>query len=126
MVVPGAIHFFAAEAAGTMVILIDRRPWIRCAAALRSLAGLVAGNRVKAVVRSPISVFADQAIDIRIFAKLFHTGRKHDQFGIVGKRHTRAIDRFVPEPSAPEFLGVQINDCFVDRLFDHHKICFET
>src|ERR1019366_10168473 len=55
-------------------------------------------NRSQRRGRAPITVFANQSVNLSVFAELLQARGEDNQFASVGHRHSGAIDRLVAQP----------------------------
>ena len=76
----------------------------------------VLGNKVHDLRTGAIAIFANEVIDVFIFAETTDFWSQDDQFALVSDRHAGAVDRLIAQPSGMKFLGVEIADNFI-RLF---------
>src|ERR1700685_765731 len=92
----------------------------------------VAGHRRIGIYRfarrggSAIAVLADESIDCRVFAECSYSRREDDQFGAVGQRHARSINRLVAEPRAVTLIWIEIDDSRADGRVERLAVHFQA
>lgn len=57
-----------------------------------------------------VAVFANEAIDFRIFAKFFHFWCEDGELSSCGDGHAGSVNGFIAEPSGMKFGGIEITD----------------
>src|ERR1700758_2912411 len=76
--------------------------------------------------RDEISMLTDQPIDGRILSKIFYSGREDNQFGAVGKCHSRPIDGLIPKPRTLRFIRMKVHNSLLYFRIERENIDLET
>ena len=71
-------------------------------------------------LRAAIPVLPDQPVDFLLLAETFQPRRNNEQFSAIGNRHSRAIDRFIRNPSAVELVALHNSDNLLQRRNNRH------
>src|ERR1035438_7056041 len=73
-------------------------------------------DRSQGLWRALVAVLADEAVNLGVFTELLQAGGEDNQFAAVGHHHAGAIDGFVAQPGALEFVRVEIHDDLLQGL----------
>ena len=65
-------------------------------------------NKVHHFGRGAVAVFADEAVDLGVFAKFFDGRGEHGELASSRDRHAGAVDRFVAQPGGLKFGGIEV------------------
>ena len=73
----------------------------------------VFGDGVEGCLRAAVTVFADEPVDLGIFAEFANPGRDDDQGAVIRHRHAGAVNCLVAEPRAFKLPRIQVDNCLL-------------
>ena len=98
---------------------------VRCGAEVRGEVRVLSYHR-QGGVGAVIAIFANQFIYSLVFAESADAWSQYDQLSAIGHGHARAINRFVSQPRAVKFFGIEIHHSFADRLGHQRDVYLKT